>query len=80
MPINGWSLLALLGAITGAIVAVLVVPISCGVAALLFWRMPAFQERILKASSVTLCCSAIGLGLLTGAVLTIIQGRNPGIP
>jgi hypothetical protein len=79
-PLHGWYILALLGVFVGALTALLVVPISCGVAALLFWRMPMLNERLLKANGVYLCCTVIGLGLLAGVAGTIIGGRNPGIP
>ncbi|MGA8098370.1 MAG: hypothetical protein WB810_06910 [Candidatus Cybelea sp.] len=77
---GAWEGLAPLGTFAGLLVALLVVPITCGVAALLFWRMPMLQERLLKANGLYLCCTVIGPGLLTGVVLTIISGRNPGIP
>jgi hypothetical protein len=72
--------LALLGSFVGLLAALLVVPSTCGAAALVFWRMPMLKERLLRANGVYLGCTVIGLGLLTGVALTIINGRNPGVP
>ena len=79
-PFSGWSLLADLSIFVGAFTALFVVPITCALGALLFWRLPALKQRLLSVNRVRLCCVVIGLGLLTGLAGTIISGRNPGIP
>ena len=72
--------LQMLSIFVGAFTALFVVPITCALGALLFWRLPALKQRLLSVNRVRLCCVVIGLGLLTGLAGTIISGRNPGIP
>ena len=80
VPPSGWPLLTLLGVFVGAFTALFVVPVLCAAGALLFWRLPSLEQRLLSTSRVELCYIVIGLGLITGVAATIISGRNPGIP
>jgi hypothetical protein len=79
-PFNGWFMLAVLGVFIGAFNALFIVPITCAVGALVFWRLPGLKQRLLSVNRSRLCYVVIGLGLLTGLAGTIISGKNPGIP
>ncbi|MBV9720154.1 MAG: hypothetical protein JOZ77_12615 [Candidatus Eremiobacteraeota bacterium] len=48
-------MLVVLGMFSGALPALCVAPIACGIGALLFWRLPALKQRVLSVNLVQLC-------------------------
>ena len=79
-PLSAWFILVCFGILVGSLIAIFAVPTACAVCALLFWRRLVLQERFSLANPARLVSLAITLGLAVGIVVTIVAGRNPGIP
>lgn len=75
-----WPLLAVFGLFAGVFTALFVVPVICALGTLLLWVTPAIKQRLSSVNRARLYYVTILLGLITGVVQTIINGRNPGMP
>jgi hypothetical protein len=66
---------ALIGILTGAVI----VPVAGVVAAIMIWRFPGLHVWLAGSRWAWLSLGVFFAGLLSGAAMTILAGRNPGI-
>jgi hypothetical protein len=66
---------ASIGILTGAVI----VPVAGVVAAIMIWRLPGLQVWLAGSRWAWLSLGVFFAGLLSGAAMTIVAGRNPRI-